>query len=199
MPSSGQKGARSRLADVLADIKNSRTDDGPDCNHVRPTPAKRRSAVNYVALSGHTPRQSRSNASQQGSTNNPETNKSTNTSPSKAKSYVLKFVDYTVDLTSFLPTSKNATKEPPLYSVVREWVQIGNSTKEPSQSSQDKPTSSNQQSPSNSQPTNDSNTQDDSNRQNLNKVLTRKPKLKQQTTKVDTICQNLLVTAENRR
>lgn len=47
--------ARSKLADVLADIKNSRTGE----DNVAPTPPKRRSTVNYVALSGHRPRQTR--------------------------------------------------------------------------------------------------------------------------------------------
>lgn len=201
MPSSGQKGARSRLADVLADIKNSRADDGADCNHVRPTPAKRRSAVNYVALSGHTPRQSRSNATHVGQQSNPETK--ANTSPSRARSYVLKFVDYTVDMTSFVSTSKDASKEPPLYPVIREWVQISSPPKEPNhtpqETAQQKPVNSNQQSPSNSQTPNDTATRDDTPRQNLNKILSKQPKVKQHTVSVDAICNDLLSAVENQR
>lgn len=49
--------ARTKLADALADIKNNRTDDV----ELAPTPPKRRSTVNYLALSGHRPRQRQSN------------------------------------------------------------------------------------------------------------------------------------------
>lgn len=117
MPSTGQRGARSRLADVLADIKNSRGED--DVISSRPTPAKRRSTVNYVALSGHTPRQSRSSTAN--SLNNSKVNN--NSSPNRTKTYVLKFVDNTVDLSQFLQSNKTETKEQPLYPIIRAWAQ----------------------------------------------------------------------------
>ena len=135
MPHNAQRGAQSRLADVLADIKNSRADDDCDQNNhnIAPTPAKRRSAVNYVALSGHTPRQSRSNsrtASQ--SNNNSEQNRGTTTpTPAKtprAKAYALRLFDRFVDLTPYssLNSDEQGEEEPrevPLYPLCRAWVQ----------------------------------------------------------------------------
>lgn len=52
--------ARTKLADALADIKNNKTED----TEIAPTPPKRRSNVNYLALSGHRPRQ-RQNTNQE--------------------------------------------------------------------------------------------------------------------------------------
>lgn len=101
--------SRSTLADVLADIKNSRSGD-----ESAPTPAKRRMAVNYVALSGHTPRQSRST-----STNNIESKTSATTTTPKAKAYKLKLIGRTLDLAQF---SSSNLGELPLYVLCRSWV-----------------------------------------------------------------------------
>lgn len=118
MPQSAHKGARSRLADVLADIKNSRSDDDYEYNnhdYATPTPAKRRSAVNYVALSGHTPRQSRSSNS---ASNNHLNHKQTTP---KKRTYILKLFDRTVDLAPYTaPTTDNLG---PLYPICRSWLQ----------------------------------------------------------------------------
>lgn len=112
---SAQKGARSKLADVLADIKNSRVEDEYDYNNhdIAPPPAKRRSTgVNYVALSGHIPRQTRSS-------NNPEP-KTTSAPTPRARTYILKLFDRTVDLAQFI--GEDSREDPPLYPVCRAWV-----------------------------------------------------------------------------
>lgn len=102
---SSQKGARSKLADVLADIKNSRVEDEYD--YKGPTPAKRRPAVNYVALSGHSTRSTRSSNNNLPSKTNPST-------PSSS-AFVLKLFDRTVDLAQF-------SSDTPLYPICRAWV-----------------------------------------------------------------------------
>lgn len=133
MPLSAQKGARSRLADVLADIKNSRAEDDFEFNNqdVAPTPAKRRVAVNYVALSGHTPRQSRSNTSSSSQFNNLEPKTTPAQAPlttPKTRTYVLKLFDRSVDLAPFSVThdvdNDSSPNEVPLYPICRAWVQV---------------------------------------------------------------------------
>lgn len=204
MPSNAQKGARSKLADVLADIKNSRTEDGSESIHnTRPTPAKRRSAVNYVALSGHTPRQSRSSAAFANQSNSSDSKATA--SPSKAKSYVLKFVDYTIDLGPFLNKSKNGGadyKEPSLYPLVREWTQVNSISKDPvnnhQENAQQKPTKSEQPPPTDESLTNDNTTQPDPPHHGSNKALSRQPRAKKQKVDVDTICRNLSLAQDQR-
>lgn len=121
-----QKGARSKLADVLADIKNSRAEDEYEYNNhdLAPTPAKRRAAVNYVALSGHTPRQSRSNqASSRLAThaNLTESKSSTTNTPcTKNRTCILRLFERSVDLASF---SSSDPDKAPLYPICRAWVQ----------------------------------------------------------------------------
>lgn len=122
---SSQRGARNKLADVLADIKNSRTEDADE---VVPTPPKRRSAVNYVALSGHVPRQSRS----QSNNNNTELKNAATTnaisSTPKKRTYILRLFDRTVDLAPF--SGENGREDVPLYPVCRAWVHGRQPTKE---------------------------------------------------------------------
>lgn len=159
-----QKGARSKLADVLADIKNSRSEDNHDSstNEVAPPPNKRRVAVNYVALSGHTPRQRSSNnnnsASNTNNTSEHKTNSTSNTtnapsSAARSRTYVLRLFDRTVDLAQF--TGDNSKGEDtPLYPICREWIHSNHqktktlySSKSPTkaqpQSKSDKPTNGN--------------------------------------------------------
>lgn len=120
-----QKGPRSKLADVLADIKNSRTEDEYDYNShdLAPTPAKRRAAVNYVALSGHTPRQSRTSNSNsrlpiQG--NQVESQKSSASTPtSKNRTCILKLFERNVDLAPFSPNDPDKSS---LYPICRSWI-----------------------------------------------------------------------------
>lgn len=100
------KGARSNLADVLADIKNSRASDSFNYDDTGPTPAKRRSAVNYVALSGHTPRQAK-----------PPSGKSGTVSATKSRSCIIRLFDRQVDLA---PYKSNA--EASLYPICRAWA-----------------------------------------------------------------------------
>lgn len=135
---SSQKGARSKLADVLADIKNSRAEDDLDCSSqdVAPTPAKRRSAVNYKVLSGQAPRQSRSSTASNSSVINPISNhnhhhetRSTTTNTESAqqqtlrqRSYVLKLYDRAIDLAEFINTDEGDAVDVPLYPVCRSWV-----------------------------------------------------------------------------
>lgn len=132
-----QKGPRSKLADVLADIKNSRTEDEYDYNNhdLAPTPAKRRAAVNYVALSGHTPRQSRSSNSNSrlATQSNPvESQKSsTNTPKNKNRTCILKLFERNVDLAPF---SSNDADKSALYPICRAWIHGHN----PSSAAQDK-------------------------------------------------------------
>lgn len=134
---SSQKGARSKLADVLADIKNSRGEDEYEySSHDTTAPTKtRRSTVNYVALSGHNPRQSRSSAANHStsqSTNNEHkasttpaslnsTQVTTPTSNPRHKTCILKLFDRSVDLAQFCSGSAG-TKEPPLYPICRAWI-----------------------------------------------------------------------------
>lgn len=120
---SSQKGARNKLADVLADIKNSRTEDADE---VGPTPAKRRSAVNYVALSGHTPRQSRSQSNNSELKNTSTTNAISSTP--KKRTYILRLFDRTVDLAPF--SGENSCEDVPLYPVCRAWVHGRQANKE---------------------------------------------------------------------
>jgi hypothetical protein len=175
MPSTGQRGARSRLEDVLADIKNSRSED--DVNNSRPTPAKRRSTVNYVALSGHTPRQGRSStttttSSSTTTTTNPLIGSkvaNNNSPPNRTKTYVLKFVDNTVDLSQFLHPNKNETKEQPLYPIVRAWAQVQSPTIE-----------------------SDPDPVQEQNKADGQEKLTRKHHRRKERGSVDTICSNLL-------
>lgn len=127
---SSQKGARSKLADVLADIKNSRAEDEYDYDHhdLAPTP-KRRNTVNYVALSGHTPRQSRSSTANASSTSlsnasqEPKITPTTHSAPTpqRTRTYILKLFDRTVNLAEF--TSDNTREDYPLYPICRAWVQ----------------------------------------------------------------------------
>lgn len=123
---SSQKGARSKLADVLADIKNSRGEDEYDYNNheTTPVPAKRRNAVNYVALSGHTPRQSRSSStSQTPHTNNhePKTpNSLTNSTRPRTRTCILKIFDRSLDLAQLC--TDNTKQDVPLYPICRAWI-----------------------------------------------------------------------------
>jgi hypothetical protein len=178
MPSTAQKGARSRLADVLADIKESRNED--DCN-TRPMPTKRRSAVNYVALSGHTPRQSRSSAANSFNSSKANVNTNSSASPNRNKTFVLKFVDNSIDLAQFLASHKT---EQSLYPLVREWAQIqkpsatGDSTGEKREEASNSPHPHNQEEGQTSP--------------HQVKVTNRKPQTKRKRTDVDTICSNLL-------
>jgi len=112
-----QKGARSKLADVLADIKNSRAEDD-----AAPVTAKRRGAVNYVALSGHTPRQSRTHS------NNLESRTAQATkipARPRTQTYILKLFDRPVDFAQF--SSDGESRNVPLYPICRAWVRGRNS------------------------------------------------------------------------
>lgn len=181
----------------MADIKNSRTEDGSESNHhVRPTPAKRRSAVNYVALSGHTPRQSRSSSAHVSHSSSKDSK--VNTTPAKAKSYVLKFVDYAVDLAPFIQKSKSASadlREPPLYPLVREWVRAGTASKDQTnshrESAHQRPTKSPLPSATDESSPNDNATQSISPHHTPNKTPNRHLRPKRQKTDIDTICHNL--------
>lgn len=138
---SSQKGARSKLADVLADIKNSRTGDEHNSGiHETPPAPKRRNAVNYVALSGHTPRASRSsnsaNANSASAANSKSSisgHKQSNTTSAEAsrthehrpRTYILRLFDRTVDLAQFTG-EKGRSEGTPLYPVCRAWVHDNN-------------------------------------------------------------------------
>lgn len=123
---SSQKGARSKLADVLADIKNSRGEDEYDYNNhdTTPVPVKRRNAVNYVALSGHTPRQSRSSSTPQTPQNNnhePKTpNSLLNSTKPRTRTCILKIFDRSLDLAQIC--SDDTRQDVPLYPICRAWI-----------------------------------------------------------------------------
>jgi len=131
MPQSGTtNNARTRLADVLADIRSSRAeqfggqDDGP-------TPAKRRAAVNYVELSGGA-RHSRTSTAKTSLNNSkvctPEVSNHTITS---RRTYNLRLFDRSIDLTTFASENNDSDGgKVALYPLCRAWVDENGSKKD---------------------------------------------------------------------
>lgn len=128
MPHSGSRGsARTKLADVLADIRNSRAEHLGANQDYGPSSAKRRSAVNYVELSGNQTRSTRS-GTQRISNNISQCNSpDLAITPNRKRTYNLKLFDRSLDLAQFVDeTNKYDGKEYPLYPVCRSWLEDDN-------------------------------------------------------------------------
>lgn len=131
MPLTSQRGnARTRLADVLADIRNSRVEQLGINQDGGPTPAKRRAAVNYVELSGNNTKHSRSSTARASITCSQNNTPDLRTLVSRRKrTYKLRLFDRIVDLAPFITDSRAGDEEISLYPVCRAWVDGDDTTK----------------------------------------------------------------------
>lgn len=121
------KDARSKLSDVLANIRSGKIeeeydyDEGDDNDQdFPPPPQKRRHTANYVTMSGIQRRTRSTEESAASKSFSVAPASAPQSTPAKPSTFVLKLFDRTVDLAQF--SHADANEDAPLYPVCRAWV-----------------------------------------------------------------------------
>lgn len=139
MPQAGHRvSARTRLADVLADIRNSRAEQSNGNQECGPTPAKRR-ATSFAELNGHSGRVSRYSSARASLNASQASTPDLRSTNNRKKTYNLKLFSRTVDLAPFIPDRGTDDGEAPLYAVCRAWADGDDLTKSQQDSSHQPP------------------------------------------------------------